>query len=333
MSTAQLKTLGDFIELQNRNALTHTIRAAVELGIIQSLMDGQKTVKQLAEELSLSPEPLQRLMNVLLETELLERYNDDYALSTIARLIPTQFLDFGDEHWKHLGNHIRSGISLPADVNLPHEDDHYFANKASQEWMLTPAALDAAQVLDVGKSRRGLRILEIGCGSAVFGITLAHRDPDSVVNLLDDAVGLERAKKTVESVGLDRQSTLIESETWLDLESVPELEGESFDLVVVAGIIHRLNGEALKKLLGQLHALVKPERELVLIDVFPGQEAGDSQRFIFELELGLRSSSGQLHDPKELEAALTETGFDEVQYAHLPAAPNYWGLMLAQRST
>ena len=85
MSTAQLKTLGDFIELQNRNALTHTIRAAVELGIIKSLMSGQKTVKQLAEELELSHQPLQRLMNVLLETELLEQYDDDYALSTVSR--------------------------------------------------------------------------------------------------------------------------------------------------------------------------------------------------------------------------------------------------------
>ena len=198
--------------------------------------------------------------------------------------------------------------------------------------MLTPAALDAAQVLDVGKSRRGLRILEVGCGSAVFGITLAHRDPDSVVNLLDDAIGLERAKKTVESVGLERQSVLIESKTWLDLDSVSELEGETFDLVVVAGIIHRLGQGSLNKLLGQLHALVKPERELVLIDVFPGQEAGNSQRLIFELELGLRSSTGQLHSPEELEAALKETGFANVQYAHLPAAPNYWGLTLAQRS-
>ena len=183
MSSAQIKTLEDFIRLQNRNALSHAIRAAVDLGVIGALANGQKTIQELASDLDLQPEPLSRLMKALVETELIEQYGDDFALSTIGRLIPKPFLDFGDDYWQHLSQHVRTGVSLADNDTLPHQEKDYLVNKASEEWTLTPAALDAAQVLDVGKSRRGLRILEIGCGSAVFGVTLLHNDPDSVLNL------------------------------------------------------------------------------------------------------------------------------------------------------
>ena len=51
---------------------------------------------------------------------------------------------------------------------------------------------------------------------------------------------------------------------------------------------------------------------------------------IFELELGLRTAAGQLlHDPEQLKTMLAEAGFHNIQYAHLPSAPYYLGLMLA----
>ena len=189
MSTSQQKTLEDFIQLQNRNALSHAIRAAVELGVISALREGQKTAEQLSGELKVDSSALSRLMNVLTTSELIEKYGEDYALSTIATLIPDQFFDFGDQHWRHLATHVKTGVPLPTQEGIATTDFDYSLNKASEEWTLTPTALTAAQVLDLGKSRRGLKILEIGCGSAVFGATLAHADPDTVVSLLDDEFG------------------------------------------------------------------------------------------------------------------------------------------------
>ncbi len=330
MSTSQIKALEDFIQLQNRNAICHTIRASVELGIIKALTAGQKTVTELAEELDLKPEPLARLMSVLAETELVEQYDQHFALSTIARLIPEPFLGLGDPYWQQLSAHVKSGIPLPDDPAQPATQLDYVINKATEEWTLTPAAIDAALVLDIGKSRRGLRILEVECGSAVFGVTMAHRDPDSALNLVDTAAGLERAKKTVESVGLQRVE-LIEVETLDELGSLPELKGQQFDLVVVAGLIHRRNRDQVEGLLRQLHGFVKPDRELALIDIFPGQDEGTTQCAVFELELGLRTSHGRLHNPNEVKTSLQSAGFENIQYAHLPSVPFYWGLFLGRR--
>jgi len=331
MSSAQQKTLEDFIELKNRNALAHAIRATIDLGVVAVLRNGQRTAEQLATELNVFPDALKRLLNVVAETELIEKYGEDYALAPITRLIPELYLDFGDSYWKHLTLHVKTGAPLPICDEIEITDFDHSLNKASEEWMLTPAALSAAQALDLGKSRRALRILEVGCGSAVFGATLTHSDPNAVITLVDDKPNLERAKTTIQSVGLENKVTYIESDSLDDLGAIPELQGETYDLVLVAGLIHRKTGGECQRMFSQLYPLVKPDRELAIVDVFPGQENGDLQRGIFELELNLRTSRGRLHDPRLLEDTLKDAGFGQIQFAHLPTIPFYWGLILAQR--
>lgn len=338
MSTTR-KTVEDYFQLHQRNALAHVVRTSVRLGIIQALSVSQKTVAQLAAELNLNASALEQLMNVLASTELVEKYGDDYALSALARLIPEAFLDLGDRYWKNLDNYIKTGGTEALAKAQPNEcpaqsgsiEADFHNHKASEEWLLTPLALDAIEVLDIGKSRRGLRVLEIGSGSAVFAAALAHRDADSVINLLDTKQGLIRAKRTVEEIGIERQTELIEAEDISRLDVVEALKEQQFDLVILAGLLHRWNRQKCRTFLAAVKDWIRPDRELAIIDIFPGQAQGDQLRSVFELELGLRTNQGQLHDPTELKVTLEELGYRNVQYAHLPSAPWCWGLMLAER--
>ena len=84
--------------------------------------------------------------------------------------------------------------------------------------------------------------------------------------------------------------------------------------------------------MSRFRELVKPDGELAIVDIFPGQEKGDEHRAIFELELFLRTSSGTLQSPEQVQAMLEEVGFANIQFAHIPAPPYIWGLMLAHRN-
>lgn len=312
--------------LHNRNAVTHVIRSAVSLGIIEALADGQKNLEQLAQTLNLQQDPLLLVMNILIETELVERYEEDYALSTVARLIPRNLRDFGDFHWSHLRDFVRTGVNLPNDDAIPATDADFLSNAKANEWLATPAAMDAAQVLDFGGSRKSLRVLELGSGSAVFGATLIHRDPDSRLVLLDDAAGLSAAKTTIDSVGIEDRVEMVEG-NYLD----PDLGDDTFDMVLMAGLLHRHTLETCQEIFSTAHRLLKPSAELVAVDIFNGQEKGDLNYRIVELEIRLRSSKGALHDPAQLQHEMIMQGFDQIRYAHLPAAPYFWGLILAVR--
>ena len=326
MANSQINAVADYVSLHNRNALSHAIRTAVRIGVLEALEDGQKNLVQLAEATSTDQKILKLLLDVLVNTELVEQYSDLYALSTVARLVPPQFSDFGDLYWCHLENYIRSGVALPDNDHLAHTQADYLASAAANEWLTTPAALDAAQVLDIGKTRTGLRILEIGCGSGIFGSTFIHRDADSRLVLLDNRANLKRAEKTIESVGAQNRVQYVES-NYLELE----LDHQPFDMVVAAGLAHRHTTDQCQQIFKQVRQQLKPGGEFVVIDIFPGQQDGDTTRTIMALEIALRSDGGGLHDPAHFQHLMIMNGYDQIRFAHLPAPPHIWGLVLAQR--
>lgn len=346
---SQNKIIADFAALKNRACLTHSIRAANELGIFKALAVGQRTAEQLAADIDAQPGPVAALMKVIARSELIEQYDDDFALSTLGRLVPEAYFDFGDSHWQQLAQHVRTGQPAKVDGAKVANDEQPSANmayqiqQASEEWMLTPTALVVAQALDIGNSRKGLNILELGCGSAVFGATLAHADPTSRLTLVDTQPEIVRAKSTCESVQILSRTALIEAQQWRDVEVIDLADTAedddsamvaqpTFDLIIVHKKIHLapLNETAaLMKKLGAL--LLKRGGELAIIDAFPGQAAGDEYREVVELEYGLRHSPGQMHHPRDLEPALKAAGFASVQFAHLPAEPHLYGLILAAK--
>ena len=342
--SSQNKTIADFVALKHRSCLTHAIRAATELGIFKVLIAGQRTAAELAAEIDAKPAQVAALMKILARSELIEQYEDDFALSTLARLIPETYFDFGDSHWQNLVQHIRTGQPVKAaGEDASATDLDFQVQQASEEWMLTPTALVVAKALDIGRTRTGLNILELGCGSAVFGATLAHADPTSLLTLVDTKPEIARAKTTCESVQILSRTALIEAEQWrnievIDLSDSPAEDDSTmvaqptFDLVIVHKKIHLeplKQTSALMKKLGAL--LLKRGGELAIIDIFPGQQAGEEYREVVELEYGLRHTHGHLHHPRDLETALTAAGFADVQFAHLPAQPFLYGLILAAK--
>lgn len=221
---------------------------------------------------------------------------------------------------------MRSGVSLPNNKNLAHTQADFLNGSAANEWMMTPAALDAAQVLDFGNSRSGLRILEIGCGSAIFGSTLIHRDPESRLVVLDHAMNLKRAQKTIDSIEAGDRVDFVEAD-YLDFS----LDHQPFDLVIATSLVHRHNESECVQVFQNVHKHLKPSGEFVIVDIFPGQEEGEATRSIVALEIILRTEHGGLKDPAQFQHEMIMNGFDQIQFAHLPSPPHIWGLILAQR--
>lgn len=320
MSDFQDRTIQELYSLKRRAAHWHALLAANEVGVFSALDGGQKTVVQLAQELSLNADAVGRLMKVLQQTEMVEQYGDDFALTTMGGLIPVALRDFGNSTWSQLANHLKSGEDL--------KDSSWSTEHEAREWTMTPAAINAMKCLDIGSTRKGCRILDVGSGSGVFGVAIAHRDPTSRVTFLDTANQLKRAKETLDSVGIE--STV----TWAECDPATELDmfeaEEPFDLIIVANRVHCLNTMDQEAMYIKLHSLLKPEGELALIDVFEGQDKGKDDVVVFGLEAALRSS-GNTCDAPRMEYSLKASGFRQVQFAWLPCEPHLYGLMLATR--
>jgi len=327
MSNSQLKTIETYIGLMNTNGAAHVLRTAIRLGIVDALMDGQKTVEQLAEACSLQPQPLEWLLAVTCQTGLIEHYGDDYALSQVGRMLPTEFRDLGDRYWQYLEGYVRTGRRIPDDVEIPQHDGDYLAEAASSEWIVTPAALEAIQILDIPESRSGKHILEIGAGSAVFGLAILHHDPTSNLTALDTEQNLGRTTRTAGSIGKQDIVQFIVGDY-----RTAELPANQFDLVVIENVLHRETLPTVQKMLQQVHQALRAGGEVAILDVFPGQKEGSLARDLFQLALHMRMSTGTLHAPQTLQAALKATGFSNISFAHLKCPPHIYGVIVAGKS-
>ena len=321
------QTVDDYVQLQHTVAAYHVLKAALRLGVINELKSGQKTAAQVAKDLGLDWAATEMLLLALCETGLVENYGEDYALSQVGHLFVDPF-SLDDGHWGSLEELVRLGSDQFGAVRTSSSaiKTEPVTRIASQQWLEAPAALDAAEVLDFGHSRRAFRVLEVGGGSAVISSALAHRDPDSLFAVLDRPADLERARQTAASVELDNQFEFIEGDP-----RHPQIENGVYDLIIVSGQFHFLPESAGPNWVAALAAGLKPGGELAVIDWFGGQDKGFRNMVYHQLEIGLRVPGAKLNRPQSLREWMHAAGLTQVRFAQLPSPPHVWGLVLAEK--
>jgi ubiquinone/menaquinone biosynthesis C-methylase UbiE len=189
------------------------------------------------------------------------------------------------------------------------------------------AASEAAQALEIGRRRRGLRVLDVGAGSGIWSRAMAQRDPTLQVTALDRPLVLEVARRyAIEAGTIDRLTCLSG-----DMHAV-ELPSASFDLAILANVLHLEPGERIVPLLRRLREALAPHGELAIVDsIPPDRRTAPDADHLLALHLMLRTPGGTIHDEGEYRAWLHEAGFREPEVLPLSAGDVRLCLLLAAR--
>ncbi len=316
--SAQDRTLQQYHEWMQINAVSHLIRAARQLGLFQELEQGQRTTEQLCEALSLRRDPVALLLDALVAIGIIEKYGEDHALSQAARLLCQYDDDLGDARWQTIVDRAAG-----RDVRDQQDDQVHFDHIAATQWIHTPAAMQAAEILDIGGEGEtaGPSILDIGCGSAVWSCAMAHRDPESKLTLVDNARALAAAVRTADSIGLTDRLETIEG----DPLQVPIPAGQ-FDIVLIAQRLHSLGPEPSELLLKRAVQAARPNAKVVVIDLFRGPSRPQLSESVEALKLELGTTAGRMRSLEETQQQLRQQGLQRVQFAFLAATPLNLGL-------
>jgi ubiquinone/menaquinone biosynthesis C-methylase UbiE len=336
MSESQIRTIDRFFEMISQPAQTAALNAALRLGVVEALEQGQKTAAELAELCSLQPEGTGALLQILIQSGLVEQFDEHFALTQAARLTPRALWAITFEQWTGLETALRQPASgdSQAESELAAESDRRNRRKFDRfrvlhsqlQWAATGVALKLTEALGIGSERSGLQILDLGCGAAVYSMAIAHRDPATRVQLVDDRAGLARARATVDSLDAGDRAQMAES-----AELVFPGHNDTFDLVIVADQIHIWPPAMRQRLLATARRTLKPGGELAVVDVFSGQPRGEMNCSLFELQLLIGTGRGPVRLP-DLSRQLETAGFSGIQYTHLPVVPFTHGLLLAARN-
>lgn len=321
MSDTQRKTIEIYQRLNSANAMVHAYRAAMKLGIFEALCEGQMTANDLAEKLSLAAEPVALLLDQLCETGFVEKYADDYAMSVLGKMLPKRFAQLGEDYWADLVDWVKTG-KRPTDHGASINTTEFGIEAMALEWMGTPNALDLIEVMNVGKSRLGMHVIDLSCGSGIFGAAMAYQDKELKITFVDTAENLERAKSTAE--GID----ILDRSRFVTADPVSFSAQQPCDLIVVANRCSVMSDEQVAAMFRSVAKNLKKTGELAVVDHFSQQETAFVNR-TKAIELQLRTSQGKLRSKKEMTDLLYANGFCDAMYSNLKSPPATHGVLVA----
>lgn len=327
---------------------TRVLATAIELDLLTPIKHGARTVEALAASTGCSPRGLRILLNALVAMGYLGKDGDQYALSPVAATFLAQDSPqyLGDyvtliyahplmrRNWDSLSEVVQAG-RLPNPTRTSAggltgesaaDAAEFFTQLVNPLYVASrPAADAAAQVLCDGRAQ-GLRVLDVGAGSAVWSLAIARRDPHARVTAADLPDVIEKSTKRFahrEAVE-DRYDYLPGDFRQVDF-------GESrYDVAVLGYVCHGEGARGTQALLARVHRALKPGGQLLIAEALPDDERKTALLpLIFAVLMLANTEEGDTFTLPEYREWLEAAGFRDI---HTIEAPAPWPLIVSQRA-
>lgn len=310
-------------QLSVTHIATRIFASGLQLGVFESIGENGKTAKKIAEDSSCSLRGIRVLLDCLVSLRLLRKSNDRYWHTTISwRFLRKSSQDYMGhvweneqslEYWNHLNTAVRTGKPLHK-KRSQEEEAQSFSGLARSLYVVNqkPAAF-AARALGAGTTHKGMKVLDVACGSGVWGIGIAEADPSSQIVALDFPAVIEITKIYVRQHNVENQFTYLPC----DLHEA-QLDASRFDLVILGNILHSEGEQKSVELLRRTHGALQDSGRVAIIDVIPDeQRTGPPSSLLVALTMLLDTEEGDLFTLPEYRAWLAEAGFEGFETADI----------------
>ena len=302
------------------------LEAALNSRVFDLLDQGPQTVEELSAQSGASVRGLTAVLNALVGLEFLARKGSRYALTpeSAAFLVSTKPAYHGGffrhmsrqilPNWLQLAEVVRTGRSVVAG-NQQADGEQFFAEFVEG---LFPMSYRAAQVmgehLGIPKAASPVSVLDIGAGSGVWGIALAHQSPHVTIRAVDWPAVLKVTRRVAERHGVgNRLETVAGDLLKADF-------GSGHQIATIGHILHSEGRERSRQLLRKTFAALAPGGTVVISEFMPNDErTGPSTPLIFAVNMLIHTAAGDTFTFAEMAGWLKEAGFVKPRLLEAPA--------------
>lgn len=311
--------------------VTAVLGTAIRLGLFDAMASGKTETTSLATALGADERGLTVLLDALAATGFVNTDGPAYRPSPVAQTFLVRdggaYLGgladvfYSDWQWKgHLGLAeavVHGGVTEDAqDVEAP---EHPFWETFVDAWTGAsfPTAHAVADVLGPWASTRpSLEILDVACGSGIYGATLAGAHDPSRVTFLDWAPVLKATRSYAEQFGVGQRAGYLEG----DMFSVPL--GGPYDVALASHVFHHFSPARCVELLARVKESLKPDGRIAVHDfIVTTSSAQEPAAALFSVIMLVRTASGRVYTATDYEEMLGEAGFGSPELHDIPGLP------------
>ena len=316
-----LPALGTYFELMTANGAARVFHAAVELGVLERLAGKPASAVEMAESCGYAERPMELLLKSLTAMNLVTETDGWYRPTNVLEMMGPKYRDLGNAYWDHLPEFLKSGQPVMEMDDPVANADIYREQVQSLAWMMLPSALAAVQAIPLDTGAEAVRILDVGCGAAVWSMAFAtaHANVQVVANDWDPV--LDVARQAAAARGLSERYEFVPG----NYHEVNYEEG-AFDLILLGNVTHLESVEDNVALFSKLKRSLSDGGRLVIFDVLP-EEKGQLTAALYEMGLALRTRHGQVFSAEALSEMLQRAGLALSQSLTFPTPPFIMGMI------
>ncbi|MBI5515309.1 MAG: class I SAM-dependent methyltransferase [Deltaproteobacteria bacterium] len=305
------------------------IDAAGRAGLFQALLDGDGSSEEaLRERLGVHPRGLAVVLDVLVAVGLVARDEDGFlrpapALAAVDRRMPGAVALAG-ALFAGAPELLRSGAPVVVmDGDPAQRAEAYRRSVGGLAGLFQRAAEAFAEAL--GPVAGG--VLDVGCGSGVWSLAVAARNPSTRVTGLDlegvTDVFLEHCREA----GLAGRAR-----AWTGSAHTYAFPDDAFELALIANVL-RLEPEAqAAALVRRVAQAVRPGGRLVVLDALSsGTPEREVSRAVYGLHLALRTTAGAVHPPSKVRGWLAAAGLTSIEALDFGVHPGAVAALVGHR--
>ena len=290
--------------------------AGIETGLYAALSSGPLDHAALAERIKCPVRSTRILADALVALGLLTREGPKVALAphTASHLVPGKPMYMGD-FWGIVGSEMmwRGLATLAQAVKSGGTVQEQHAETPSHPFWETFAKSSASMAFPVAEAMEGIlhdfiasrpaaKVLDVAAGSGIYGFTIAKKNPNAHVTLLDWPNVIPQTKAWADRVGVDQQRvSYIEG----NLFEVPY--GGPYDVIVLSHIYHHFDPETCIKLTKKVASALKPGGKAIIHE-FVADDANPMSR-LFAITMLSWTKKGDSYSADDYRQWLEGAGF------------------------
>jgi 2-polyprenyl-3-methyl-5-hydroxy-6-metoxy-1,4-benzoquinol methylase len=294
------------------------LATAVELDLFSAIHENQTTVEKLSRHLNLPLRTLRILLDSLVGLGFLHKSKISYKLNPEAKtyLVKSEPRYLGGvltrihknfEAWKSLKEIVKAGKPL---VVVDESTRNQFFIELARDIFPTSYASSVimAKKLGAGKTLKGMKILDVACGSAAWSLPFAIADRSSQVTASDLPEVIEVARQYVKRFRLESQYNFAPGDLLHQ-----DLGRGKYDLILLGHVCHGMGELESRRLIKKCFDALNPGGRLLIGEIVPNDlRTGEAVPLLFGIEMAVHTPHGDVFTAKEFKRWLNLAGFKKV---------------------